>query len=153
MYNSDTNAGRELDVLIDTKVMGRREQWAVFFGGSCYGDGLTKEAAEVIAVKVQGDYKAQIINYYDVPHYSTSIAAAWLVVEKLRKTHCCLTLRSDFDYLWECYAIKDPDDLEHKSEVIVNYKIYAMSEVSAPHAICLAALKAVGYKERTDETD
>jgi len=125
-------AGKELDVLIDTKVMGRQEQWAVFFGGSCYGDGLTKEAAEKMLVEVQGDFKGAIINYYDVPNYSTDIAAAWEVVVKLK-----MAVETDGS-LWRAGT-----KLPGHGNLYWNETEEAHT---APLAICLAALKTIGVE-------
>ena len=64
----------------------------------------------------------------DVPHYSTDIAAAWLVVEKMLETS-----RIDITHegmLWVC-------------EVIDTEKLAIASANTAPMAICKAALKAV----------
>lgn len=127
-------SGRELDVLIDTKVFGRAERWAVFFGGSCYGDGLSKEAAEQLAAKVQGDFKATLINYYDVPSYSTDIRAAWPVVEKMSREFAVTLSCTSQPVRWFC-------ELSRSENVWVN----AHGHTPA-HAICLAALKAVNVE-------
>lgn len=127
-------AGRALDALVAEKVMGAR--LVEFARDFTAGTFIISEDSGVILAK------GKIGTAYQF-RPSTDIAAAWQVVEKLRKSHCCLTLKSDFDYIWECYAIKDENDAEHQSEIIVDYKVYAKAE-TAPLAICLAALKAMG---------
>lgn len=96
--------GRELDALIAEKVMGlitdldRQTVWDVY--------------------EKPG---------YPLPHYSTDIASAWLVVEKLDLHLELLTYKKKSKTEW-C-AIFDIDDEGWGA--------------TAPHAICLAALKAV----------
>ena len=68
-----------------------------------------------------------------VPEYSTSIAAAWEVAEKLRKSHCCVIVFSDYDFIWEVRLIVPEGD--HKPYVVE-------TDETAPGAICRAALKA-----------
>jgi hypothetical protein len=79
---------------------------------------------------------------FELPPYSTDIAAAWEVVEKLK------TLRDDL-------KIELSSGSEHPNEWEVAVSWYEQPEdgihgpfyftaPTAPHAICLAALKAVG---------
>lgn len=71
----------------------------------------------------------------EVPYFSTSIEAAWQVVEKLKAFEPEI-LWSDHDHLWYVQFQKG------------RYGYSSTSE-SAPHAICLAALTAVeDMKER-----
>jgi hypothetical protein len=69
--------------------------------------------------------------------YSTDIAAAWEVVEKLRAPSTTIDIRAGF--------------LETKVWVIQHHgrqpgvHSYEAQEKTAPHAICLAALKAIGH--------
>lgn len=104
------NAGRELDALVAEKVMGFRhhpampgydEMWFMSDGGSI-----------------------------DLPNYSTDIAAAWQVVEKLR-----LGIAPMGDGKWGV-AMRD--------QPVNSIKDLTINE-SAPLAICLAALKARGF--------
>lgn len=70
------------------------------------------------------------------PHYSTSIEAAWEVVELLRSKEIFLVLDNcEFEQAYE-------------AEFTDFYETHRCSTRSdtAPHAICLAALKAVGVK-------
>ncbi|MFE4202092.1 BC1872 family protein [Aneurinibacillus aneurinilyticus] len=65
---------------------------------------------------------------YPVPHYSTNIADAWQVVEKFKE--CDLQKHESGNYT--CY--------------ITLYKTYESDAETAPLAICLAALKAIGVE-------
>lgn len=137
--------GRELDALVAEKVMGfKRFNQPPDYDGN-YGGEPVLFPPGVVPEKSgwQWPPKGRVSMTSLTPRYSTSIADAWQVVEKLRKEMCCLKFYSDHDYIWECYGIKDDDDEDHNNLCIVTYKIYAQSE-SLPHAICLAALKAVG---------
>jgi hypothetical protein len=71
-----------------------------------------------------------------VPPFSTSIAAAWEVVEKVQQLG------------WMLNGVRCLDRLEHGDWVCIFERrgqpdAYKHSP-TAPHAICLAALKAVG---------
>lgn len=74
--------------------------------------------------------------YEQVPDYSTDIARAWEVVEKM-KNYLFVCGRTD-DGIWEAYFFP------------VNSGIGKLSEAhgdTAPSAICRAALKAMGVTE------
>lgn len=62
-----------------------------------------------------------------VPPYSTNIAAAWTVVEKLKDTH---------------YNFQIENDQGELNAWLVQFGAAHSESDSAPHAICLAALKA-----------
>lgn len=72
---------------------------------------------------------------YFLPPYSTDISAAWKVVEKMQKNDWAIILDNMQDYLgnWQAHFEKDKFVETAESE-------------SVPHAICLAALKAVGVE-------
>lgn len=99
--------GRELDALIAEEVMG----WRIF------PDGPNGEMHTIDANQCE-------CHEYDIPHYSTDIAAAWKVVEKLSQIG---SVFKDENPFWGCALAS--------GEIIQG--------VSAPHAICLASLKAV----------
>jgi len=117
-------AGRELDALVAEKVMG-------------------------LSITTWGDPNSPIVGYdkftRDLPHYSTSISAAWEVVEKL------IMIGSNVGHTWTMeYDLEDLAwDVGYKgwdydtgwSWEMVDWPVTAPT---APHAICLAALKAVG---------
>lgn len=135
-----------MDVLIHTQVMGNHEEWAVFFGGSVYGDGLEKAKAQEMLERIQGDYKGQIRNDFQVPYYSTSISDAWQVVEKLRIAIIPLeggrwaAMQDEVEGGW--YERRLPASYDDPSEP----QYWEVAD-TAPLVICLAALKAVGWKE------
>ena len=68
-----------------------------------------------------------------LPEYSTQIADAWLVVEKLRKLALHFNLQNDFAGTWF-------------AEFFQQGFHYGVIADTAPLAICLAALKAVEDK-------
>lgn len=72
-----------------------------------------------------------------VPHYSTSIAAAWEVVEKFETFQ--------IEKLWGDYQVRVQKD---------NNEVVTIVQDTAPLAICKAALQAVrDQKKQTSETD
>jgi hypothetical protein len=107
-------AGRELDALVAEKVIGWTNligsSYDVNFGGRPPGG-----------------------KWDIVPHYSTSIADAWLVVEKLK------TLTADGDIHIECLHGEWSVSTCHEEA----WKGWSRAD-TAPLAICLAALEAVG---------
>jgi hypothetical protein len=115
------NPGRELDALIAEKVMGIKMP-AIPINGATYQEwaAISKASHEAVSP----------------PCYSTEIAAAWQVVEKIKdmvkgtdgtfKIQWC-------EPVWICYW--DHEDF-------LSNPGYAQAD-TAPHAICLAALKAV----------
>lgn len=124
---SDLNPGRELDALIAEKVMGLD----VIISTHEYNklnDVGTASSREPIK------------------SYSTNISAAWEVVEKFNRgdynekmVSCCIDIEicdcpiGDFkDGNWVSVSIYSPSQI----------KVQAFGK-TAPHAICLAALKAV----------
>jgi hypothetical protein len=134
-------AGREMDARVAEKVMGfdckhvdDGEGWCQFCGeemieySQMYWDQnkwLQDRQSRPVETKCQG------------LHYSTSIAAAWEIVEALRQKYCCIKVYSDHAYIYECTIVKDPDDDHDEPEIFTQAD-------TAPLAICLAALKAVG---------
>jgi hypothetical protein len=108
-------SGRELDALVAEKVMG----WAL----------TSKDTRDLQGWPPPGNTTP-----IDVPEYSTDIAAAWEVVEKLDKY-----------YFQVNREIKNMDSMEYTVVIpgIFNKERITVSANTAPHAICLAALKAV----------
>jgi hypothetical protein len=110
--------GRELDALIAEKVMGlvihhkRRDEWND-------GDSL------FYVYYVEDEEHIE-----HVPKYSTDISAAWEVVKKLRDLGYRPILMPDWGEDWECQIYRE-------AERIVDSPWCE----TAPHAICLAALK------------
>lgn len=124
------NPGRELDALVAEKVMG----CSVRNGHCC---------CEPNRPHGRSDYRAEQQRVYcPLKPYSTSIEAAWEVVEKIKNIrgtdgtfkiqywHPGSVVYADHEDLLGC-------DFDHT--------IYSWGQ-TAPHAICLAALKAVGVE-------
>jgi hypothetical protein len=109
-------AGRELDALVAEKVMG----WK-WIGPDEFNDNrhLTLGGQKVQA---------------RIPDYSTDIAAAWDVVEKMRPTFNLVLECVSLEY--NCHVAR-PGHLDEKVNVRAD---------TAPLAICLAALKACGVE-------
>jgi hypothetical protein len=112
--------GRELDALVAEKVMGYRRH---------------HDDCNTYWVDSDGE---EPTHSHD---YSTDIAAAWEVVEKLAEKRIQISAAplwgSEGRMIWEATWKK------------VNDTWNPVHANSAPHAICLAALKAVGHV-RTD---
>lgn len=110
-------AGRELDARVAREVMGFK------LGDEPVGD----EIHEVYrAPNGRGYY------HYQIPPYSTSIAAAWEVVEKLHQLGLVVEVSMDNGTGRYC-EVWSIDTDRHRVE----------TETTIPHVICLAALKAV----------
>lgn len=142
----ELTAGRELDALVAEKVMG----WRRSLG--CFDNRNNWNPEGVILVPFPGtEYGPKrewttnpITNTRNVPHYSTDIAAAWEVVERLRENGWVIGIGID-DEPWEdpagggthgCSLLgcnrgrTDATDIREYAD-------------TTPLAICLAALKAV----------
>lgn len=117
--------GRKLDALVAEKVMGWK--WYNILGNS-EQQVLASSQEDALSLR-----PGQMV--YDlVPCYSTDIAAAWLVVERLLRDgiQLCI-LPIGYHGGWEVRRV-DPGGR-------------AVGQSSfAPHAICLATLKAVGVE-------
>ena len=107
MSKKDLEPGRELDALIAEKVMGIKE-------------------GQVFQTS-KGSY-----SYKPYPYYSTDIAAAWEVVEKLSAVWS-FELETYRDNSIRCFFRQH----DHQELCVMQFSN------SAPHAICLAALKAI----------
>lgn len=107
-----------------------------------------RELDALIAEKVMGweDNMRGLMAYAIVPNYSTDIAAAWKVIEELRKDQKALLISQAYQGpYWEYLSKVEWNDS------LKGYRFEFATSISAPHAICLAALKAVGvnYETRT----
>jgi hypothetical protein len=122
------NPGRELDQLIAEKVMGLR----VFSQGKSH-DGPVYSPDRMFGEE-------------PIPQYSTDIKAAWEVVEEVTKK-----------LNWNCGDREKYLPVIHRSRITIesNWRCgwtdsyldcseFEAESESVPHAICLAALKAVG---------
>ena len=141
---SQMEAGRELDALIVEKVMG----WA-WFRHTCIAGGKRYWARSLFIpdhnvepfdggygienVPAVGDETVAIMN---APNYSTDIAAAWQVVEKMRERgwHFLLMVSHESGMAIASFYLgpHDRSDLSATEEW-----------QNAPRAICRAALKAM----------
>lgn len=120
-------AGREMNALIAEKAMG----WTVFYGEYKGYELFDDEVAQGYPPKEEADGVP-----FEIPYYSTDIAAAWEVVNRM-KNYFFVCGRTD-EGRWE--AIFYP----------VNSGVGKLSEAhgdTAPSAICRAALKAMGVTE------
>jgi|CXWL01.1.fsa_nt_gi hypothetical protein len=129
-------ANRPIDAMIAEHVMGTEKYWAIRWGGSGYGDFPTYDKAVINALKIFGDRRGAIIPYWDEPCYSTDISAAWLVVEKLRERGWKIELFGRTD----CWCVLFEQGPNHTLQTAIE------DADTAPLAICLAALKAVGVE-------
>lgn len=111
-------AGRELDALVAEKVMGHR----IFQPPPLTLD----QAWEVRPNNTEGR---------PLLPYSTDIIAAWQVVAKLMDSHFMVSVNCSHESGW--WAVVYPSS---------GPAIESEYASSGPHAICLAALEAVGIK-------
>ena len=128
---------RELDALVAEKVMGCKPMLGA--GGAYHRCGCSDvESPEghdaVVRQGAIGIFGAAI----RLPYYSTDIAAAWLVVEKMRERG--ITFRCGSYVKDECFAEFGGQHLSAPAK-----------GGDFPKAICLAALKALGASTGSGE--
>ncbi len=131
---------RELDALIAEHVMGWTKRISADHTGSPI---KALRAIGVIYAWKDAKKKEQGL---DVPRYSTDIAAAWMVVDRMR-THVpdyrALRMESvPLGYTVAFYSHKNP----------LNRVGAFVAAETAPLAICLAALKALNIEIPVEET-
>lgn len=148
------DVGRELDALMAEKVMGW--DWYTVVGinvllppGHHYRErsvlatvGKHGTEDDIDSMRFcssrDGGYQMPI-----VPHYSTDIAAAWEVVEKLEELYCfsIRTVRdqSDNKYVAELSPL-------HSARYTVPDKTYYAYAATAPLAICLVAKQSAEWR-------
>lgn len=117
-----TEAGRELDALVAEKVFGATtipDAWgSPMRPGTCWTSDPT------------GHYTGRaVVTGVPIPYYSTDIAAAWTVVEKM-PGH--FDLWQEHGGLWAARFLQGPTVIGETRRI-----------ESAPLAICLAALKVI----------
>lgn len=78
------------------------------------------------------------------PDYSTDIAAAWQVVERMERRFSTVQVIWEGPIYGARVLIRDEDGGAYSTEADKRAK-------TAPEAICLAALKAVGVKVPTEQ--
>lgn len=114
----DLKPGRELDALIADRVMGFRES--------------------LLGARTQFEYETIRRKIGLCPEYSTDIAAAWAVVDRVWGVEWFRvekTMSIKDEWVWGAGNIE-----AICGELLIEEDVIG---VSAPHAICLAALKAV----------
>ena len=114
---------REIDVLVAEKVMG----FGVVTHGGGYYDLMKTEFFKDVGYNLATG---------PLPNYSTSIVAAWEIVEKLREKFCVDILNNHKHkgvYVELREFIAGPVDFKHYAD-------------TAPMAIAKASLKAVGHE-------
>lgn len=122
-------AGRELDALIAEKVMG----WSIFIQPMNHiFPHLVEDEGRLLLFR----YKISSAVQWSP---STDIAAAWEVVEKIKREG--FKVQFDGDFGWVVYWTHE-DYLGGSEKYLEPFG----KAGTAPHAICLAALKAVGVE-------
>lgn len=145
-------AGREMDALIAEKVMGHRPEYGCFvddtYNGECVGtdgatDCLLAEQKLRKQKQIPGDCK-----YWRIAEpepYSTDIAAAWEVVEKIKDTNM-----DSYKYGANSFELSRNRPMQpsrlYACRFNSNNNGYSYAE-TASLAICRAALKTVGVNE------
>ena len=125
---------REIDLLVAKKVTGcyvRKQHWEDLY------------ALHVPGVIIKADYLSREDAWTGVPHYSTDIAAAWEVVQHLKDRD------GSPHYLWLSYqgdSILTKTNSSHWLCAFSSPEKFRAEADTAPMAICLAALKAVGVE-------
>lgn len=126
--------GRELDVLVAERVMGlktgkyvwgKRKQYSAYFVGD--------------AANWDDDGSGASVLFNELPHYSTDLASAWEVVKTLSEAGWIVKMITSEMGGTDCTLVcgvgaRGRIDSDCMGGIIT----------TAPHAICLAALKAVG---------
>ncbi|OXB94824.1 BC1872 family protein [Parageobacillus galactosidasius] len=111
---------RKIDRLVHTKIMGWEE--------SPYIAGYFREGAISL----------------DLPHYSSSFAEAWPVVEKMKEARFSIRKR----FIDELQREVTPEETKNRGNLIdAGWMIFFLT----PKAICVAALKAVGVEVEEEE--
>ena len=137
MKETEIARGRELDALVAERVFGKV---------LLTQDGMAAEAERVWQRQPQCTYFFRFVCLGDSddeypkfehrePRYSTDMAAAWEVVEKLKFDRGTFWFRLEYDNneIWDATF----------QEVSGRKECFVGTAATAPHAICLAALKAV----------
>jgi hypothetical protein len=121
------DAGRELDALVAERVMAWRRCHEEP-PGSGYWEGRRPENLLSLVLD-------------EVPRFSTDLVAAWQVAENMSIAGLYLTLSQHADDEWEAWFHR------HISHRRYNLDQFSALGDTAPHAICLVALTAVGLAD------
>jgi hypothetical protein len=123
------NPGRELDLLVAEKVMGR----------------TVSDNPDPIIFK-RGDFESHISGPDTIPNYSTDISAAWEVVEKLRKEGILLEIKPISEEIYTYRNAVRNAGMSQYATIVHGYICNGIEADTAPHAICLAALRVAGVE-------
>ncbi len=131
---ADLAPGLALDALVAEKVMGCKlfKNDFVKFGCGC------EHRTNDIGLQPHG----WTTSHAGLAPYSTSIAAAWEVVEKIKLLRDYVLTQTDSG-TWGIYGW----NYDFTSAPVIRWDEAVAEAPTAPHAICLAALKAVGGAE------
>lgn len=127
-------AGRELDKVIGERVMGWKWLNAPAVGEPFMlsPEQISRYTPEFVEQNTVKDCDLDAPSR--LPHYSTSIADAWLVVEKLRERESIARSNGASDQAWVSFVWNLP-----MSRHGIHYMLFSLT----PLAICLAALKTM----------
>lgn len=150
------NPGPELDALVAEKVLGWR--WAKINPathqnayvrdltvGARFLRPPTTDLTDPKGPYLPADMSEPVWSEWDAPHYSTNIVLAWEVVEKVGRLFMLRFVRGkvweasffdEYDYEW---VVRETVDGRRRD-------VDPSEAPTAPHAICLAALRAVGVE-------
>lgn len=124
---------RKLDALVAEKVMGHENDVVATIPAIPPHNWIEPPGQPRRAIAFAG---------FEPPHYSTDIAAAWEVVEKIKNTHEW-SIENDQGEINEWLV--SVTEIERQPGVLATG--HCAEAPTAPHAICLAALKACGVPE------
>lgn len=136
MKQKALDAGRELDALVAEKVMGAVWQNMTPAGRKKV---LSFPKDRPMITTDGGRVTYHGMDGGNLPHYSTDIAAAWEVVEKVSS----MPEFAMFDLDVVPVGVADP--MRFSARVVLTDAVRVCAE-TAPRAICLAALQAIGAK-------
>lgn len=135
-------AGRELDALVAERVM----EWASIE--------MRHSPGGVVSPEPPMGFDTRGNRYASIPRYSTDIASAWEVVEKVLQDHGDYDFAIVADYLggviWRASFSAD-DLVANDSSGMPPVFTDGPDGLTAPLAICIAALRAVGADVEEDE--
>jgi len=129
-------AGREMDALVAEKVMGwinvEKTTWSNF-----RADGTRFGGGEELRGTPPNHYDINPV-MYPVKNYSTDIAAAWQVVEKMQAAHEWYFHFGNKLYIFNIVDDNGEPEEDHRITLVAHNTSH-----TAPLAICRAALLAV----------
>lgn len=129
--------GRELDALVAVHVMDLKKARHKI-KQEVVGHGMMAETCSICGANNFAD----TLKFPCVPSYSTDIAAAWTVVEKLQAQGKSLCMHWDAHELNKSFYIANHiDGLTCRG--FSGLDLFEVESDSAAHAVCLAALKAM----------